>query len=63
MILDSLMSYAKEARLTEIFIEVRRSNDAAINLYVNRGFECVGERKGFYRCPVEDALIMRYTVL
>ena len=36
----------------------RASNAAAIALYEKYGFEPVGTRRGFYRQPVEDALLM-----
>ena len=39
-------------------LEVRVSNSEAISLYSSMGFEEVGMRKGFYRAPAEDALIL-----
>ncbi len=57
--LDGLLSFAAQSKIKEIFLEVRRSNVAARALYATRGFECVGERKGFYRFPTEDAVIMK----
>lgn len=39
-------------------LEVRKSNEKAISLYKKYGFEAVGERKGFYTKPLEDAIIM-----
>lgn len=41
-----------------IFLEVRESNEPAINLYREQGFEQVGMRKNFYAKPTENALIM-----
>lgn len=41
-----------------ITLEVRQSNISAINLYKKFGFEIVGERRGFYSKPKENALIM-----
>ena len=43
-----------------VTLEVRRSNDVAINLYEKCGFKKAGERKNFYSAPTEDALI--YTI-
>ena len=40
------------------FLEVRASNRAAQNLYERCGFRVAGRRKGYYRDPPEDALIM-----
>ncbi len=39
-------------------LEVRRSNSPAIALYSSEGFEVVGARRGYYRLPEEDALLM-----
>lgn len=41
------------------FLEVRESNGAALGLYRSRGFAEIGRRRGYYRRPVEDALVMR----
>lgn len=42
-----------------IFLEVRESNQAAVSLYESFGFEEISKRKGYYREPEEDALIMK----
>lgn len=42
-----------------IFLEVRKSNTAAIALYRKLGFEHVFIRKRFYSFPEEDAVIMK----
>jgi len=42
-----------------LYLEVRESNLAALGLYQGRGFEAVGRRRGYYRHPVEDALVLR----
>jgi ribosomal-protein-alanine N-acetyltransferase len=39
-------------------LEVRRSNDAALQLYAGLGFEVRGVRRNYYEHPVEDALIL-----
>lgn len=39
-------------------LEVRVSNDAALNLYRKFGFEVIGERPRYYRDNNEDALLM-----
>ena len=58
MITEALVAYAKECGLSSISLEVRESNEAAIALYRACGFDVCGRRRGFYRKPVEDALIM-----
>ena len=39
-------------------LEVRASNEAAINLYTKRGFLAEGIRRGYYQDNNEDAIIM-----
>src|SRR6476660_3746164 len=41
----------------EVYLEVRASNDAARSLYGQADFVPVGRRRGYYRNPVEDALV------
>ncbi len=42
----------------ELTLEVRESNQAAIDLYEKSGFTKTGIRRGYYKRPDEDALIM-----
>jgi ribosomal-protein-alanine N-acetyltransferase len=44
--------------VSEIFLEVRASNEPALRTYLKNGFEKVGVRKSYYSDPVEDAVIM-----
>lgn len=48
---------AKKRNCEFITLEVRKSNEAAISLYVSEGFEQAGIRKNFYSDPVEDGMI------
>jgi len=41
------------------FLEVRESNDAAINLYKTLGFLPTGRRENYYHKPDEAAIVMR----
>ena len=53
--------YASEAMGSKkVFLEVRVSNIAATNLYLDFGFKKIGIRKDYYRLPEgeEDALLM-----
>lgn len=61
-ILAFLKDYAKENSFKYIFLEVRKSNIAAINLYVKAGFEKIGERKNFYDLPKEDAVLYKFEI-
>ncbi len=48
--------------VAEVFLEVRESNQAARGLYERAGFRVVGARRGYYRSPTEDALVMRLQI-
>ena len=58
-LLDRAMDDARLAGCVVMHLEVRDSNAAARGLYESRGFGMVGRRKGYYRAPAEDALILR----
>jgi [ribosomal protein S18]-alanine N-acetyltransferase len=47
---------------TEVYLEVRDSNVRARHLYGSCGFKEVGRRRGYYRLPVEDAVVLRRTL-
>ena len=53
-----LIDKVKDMGIKGITLEVRESNEAAINLYTKLGFDSIGIRKRFYEKPVEDAIIM-----
>jgi [ribosomal protein S18]-alanine N-acetyltransferase len=42
-----------------LYLEVRESNVGARTLYEANGFRPVGRRRGYYRQPVEDALLLK----
>ncbi len=58
-LLQSGLSWLRSRGATEVFLEVRQSNRAAIALYLSRGFRPVAQRPSYYRNPVEDALVLR----
>ncbi len=57
-LLAALLAEARTRGAERILLEVRPSNQAAIRLYGQGGFELLAHRPGYYRDPVEDALIM-----
>lgn len=57
-LVDALLARARELRLSFVTLEARVGNAPAIALYESAGFCTVGTRKGFYRHPTEDALLM-----
>lgn len=54
-----LIDRLKGERVYSLTLEVRASNDSAINLYNRLGFVQVGRRPNYYSNPKEDALILR----
>lgn len=61
-LLDSALAEAERRSSSAVYLEVRDSNERARRLYKSRGFEEVGRRRGYYRRPVEDAIVLRRTV-
>ena len=62
-VLLALMEEAGRRGLNRLTLEVRASGLAAQNLYASLGFTVCGTRKGFYRFPHEDALIMEKVLI
>ena len=58
MLMGAILAYAKKNALKSVFLEVRKSNEAAIELYKKHGYKPVSLRKNYYTSPIEDALIM-----
>jgi ribosomal-protein-alanine N-acetyltransferase len=58
-LLDAAIAGAQRAGAHALFLEVRESNAVALQLYSARGFSPVGRRRGYYRQPAEDALVLR----
>lgn len=58
-LLDAALDEATRRGAAEVFLEVRESNRAARELYAGRGFTEIGRRRGYYRRPPEDAIVLR----
>ncbi len=52
------MEWASEREAERIELEVRASSGGAQALYAELGFRELGRRRGYYREPVEDAVLM-----
>ena len=57
-ILDMIFEYCQNRKIAKITLEVRKSNESALNLYKNKGFTIVGERKKYYSDNGETAILM-----
>ncbi len=55
---QALLEQAHKQGFSQVSLEVRVSNLPAISLYEGLGFAVAGRRRGFYRSPTEDALVM-----
>lgn len=60
VLLGHLLRVAAQARVNEVFLEVRPTNTQALKLYRSFGFEQVGVRQNYYRAGDgrEDALVL-----
>jgi len=56
--MKSVLETAERENCIRITLDVRISNQAAINLYQKFGFKEAGRRKNYYRHPEEDSLIL-----
>jgi len=57
MLMEDLIGGLLLNRCKVFFLEARTSNEAALKLYADIGFNIVGTRKNYYKDPVEDAFI------
>jgi len=58
LLLNYIFKFAKENKINNVFLEVRKSNIGAISLYRKLGFSNISIRKKYYE-NAEDALILK----
>lgn len=65
LLLSKALQFAKQQKIGVMYLEVRKSNIRAINLYKKMNFLSVGERKNYYPTVSgrEDALIFAINLL
>ncbi|RXH56730.1 ribosomal protein S18-alanine N-acetyltransferase [Granulicella sibirica] len=56
----AVFSWCQEQAAKEVALEVRASSAGAIRLYEKLGFQKIGERRAYYREPLDDAILMRW---
>jgi ribosomal-protein-alanine acetyltransferase len=54
----TVKDWSQASGAAEVELEVRASNDGALNLYRSLGFVEQGMRPGYYQRPAEDAVLM-----
>ena len=59
-LLDASLAWLAGRGAVQVYLEVRRSNVAAIAMYHRAGFATVSVRKDYYRMPAEDAVVMTF---
>jgi len=57
-LITALINISKKEEITDLILEVRRSNIIAKELYLKFGFQIEGIRKSYYSDNGEDAIIM-----
>jgi ribosomal-protein-alanine N-acetyltransferase len=60
-LLDASLNEARVRGVSSVFLEVRESNATARRLYASRGFRKAGLRRSYYRNPIEDAIVLRWS--
>ncbi len=58
-LLNFLLTQFNEMGVKNCYLELREHNSAALMLYEKCGFAQVGKRENYFRCPKEDALLMK----
>jgi ribosomal-protein-alanine N-acetyltransferase len=64
-LIDTLCERARAMGAESVLLEVRPSNERALDVYKRFGFAEIGRRKGYYPAHEgkrEDAIVMRYTL-
>ena len=61
-LLSAALAQARHRHAKSLTLEVRASNAAARALYRSAGFAEVGQRRGYYANPEEDAVLYRFDV-
>ncbi|MCU1323808.1 MAG: GCN5-related N-acetyltransferase [Acidobacteriaceae bacterium] len=56
---EAVLEWCRGMGAGEVELEVRVGSAGAVRLYEGLGFVATGRRRGYYREPVEDALLMR----
>ena len=56
---DAVIEWSTRMGAAELALEVRSQSAGPIAMYQALGFEPVGRRPGYYREPVDDAVVMR----
>lgn len=59
---EAVLEWCEEQGAKVVELEVRSRSEGAIGLYRGLGFVSVGLRRGYYRGPVDDAVLMNRVI-
>ena len=57
-LMEACLAVALKNGISQVYLEVRSKNEAAISMYEKHGFIKAGRRKSYYTQPEDDAIIM-----
>ena len=61
ILLQDVLEQSEQRGASESWLEVRASNQSALNFYHSHGYQIVGRRPNYYSDPNEDAVLMTFT--
>ena len=61
-LMSAAIQESARRKARKVVLEVRKSNNPAINFYLKFSFKIAGERKNYYSNPLEDAYVMELEV-
>lgn len=62
VLLEDALNKLKDISVTEVMLEVRETNIAALACYARLGFHPSGRRPHYYADPVEDAVLLTLSI-
>jgi len=57
-LLEEAVRWSRGLEAKKALLEVRASNVAALQFYERHQFQAIGKRAGYYRAPLDDALVL-----
>lgn len=61
-LMSAAIQESSRRKAEKVILEVRKSNNPAINFYLKFDFKIAGERKNYYSNPIEDAYVMELEI-
>lgn len=62
-LLEHLFLELEKQKVTDLFLEVRSNNQAALSFYEKHGFFHLGQRPNYYTNPPESAILLQKSFL